>query len=161
MGSARELTFGWEPCRRLFEDPATPDLLREHWNELAVHKAQMPLDPDFGRFAELEDLGLFRIWAARDDKNLAGYIGWFTQPHLHYKSTLTAVEDLFLLSAPYRRGLNGYRMFTTALAALRELGVKRVMLNTKVHFEAERGGLGKLFSRLGFVHTDEVWSRMF
>lgn len=157
---AAELTFGWEPCRKLFDDPSTPDLLKSHWHELAVHKAQMLLDPDFGRFVELEDLGLFRVWAARSGPTLVGYIGWFIQPHLHYKSTLTATEDLFLLSAPYRRGMNGVRMFLSSFEALKELGVKRIIAHTKVHFESERGGLDKLFGRLGFVVTDSLWSRM-
>lgn len=100
------------------------------------------------------------MWAARDDKTLVGYIGWFVQGHLHYRSTLTAVEDLYLLSAPYRRGMAGQRMFTTALDALRELGVKRVMLHSKVHFERERGGIDKFLVRLGFENTDLLWSRM-
>lgn len=88
-----------------------------------------------------------------------GYLAFFVQPHLHYRSTLTAVEDLFLLHAPYRRGMNGVRLFTTAIAALQDLGVRRIMLHTKVHFQKDRGGLNKLFERLGFTHTDQVWSR--
>jgi L-amino acid N-acyltransferase YncA len=154
------VTFGWDPARRLFAEPNVAALLRAHWDELAVHKDQMRLDPDFDRIVQLDEAGLFRIWAARDEGQLVGYLAFFVQPHLHYRSTLTAVEDLFLLAKPYRRGLTGYRMFTTAIDALRELGVKRVICHSKVHFETERGGLDKFFQRLGFIHTDNFWSRM-
>ncbi len=157
--NAGRLTFGWQPCRVLFDEPHLWDLLRAHWQELGAPAGQATLDPDFARFVQLEDLGLFRVWAARDGATLAGYIGWFIQPHLHYRSTLYAVEDLFLLEASYRRGLNGYRMFTTAIDALRDLGVKRCIVHEKVHFEAERGGLGRFFQRLGFRHTDNFWAK--
>lgn len=148
------------PVREVLAQPNLHDLLRAHWDELAVHKEAMPLDPDFERFRQLGDMGLFRVWAAMDGPTLVGYMGWFIQPHIHYRSTLTAVEDLFLLSASYRRGLTGYRFFATAIDALRELGVKRVVLHTKTHFEQERGGLARFFERLGFEHTDDLYSRM-
>lgn len=123
----------------------------------------MPLDPDWQRFIQLEDAGLFRVWAGRTPSGLlVAYLAFFVQPHLHYKSTLTAVEDLFMLSPPYRSGMNGVRLFTTAFEALRELGVNRIILHTKTHFKADRegGGLEILFKRLGFVHSDQIWSRM-
>lgn len=154
------LTFGWEPCRVLFAEPNLWDLLHAHHEELGVTKEDCPLDPDFQRFIELNEMGLFRVWAARDGKTLVGYIGWFIQPHLHYRSTLHAAEDLFLLSGSYRKGLAGYRMFTSSLEALRELGVKRCIVHEKAHFEMERGGLGRFFARLGFLHTDNLWIRI-
>ena len=155
------LTFGWEPMRDILAAPNIRDMLDEHWAELGVTKEDdCPLDPDFERFIQLDDLGLLRVWAARDGKTLAGYLAWFIQPHIHYRSTLHAVEDLYLLSAPYRQGLNGYRFFTTAIDALRDLGVKRCIVHSKVHFEPERGGLVQFFARLGFVHTDNLYIRI-
>lgn len=155
------LTFGWEPCRTLFAEPNVRDLLNAHWEELQIPGGLTPpLDPDFARFIAMEDAGHFRVWAARDGATLVGYLAFFVMPHMHYKQTLHAVEDLFLLAAPYRRGMAGYRMFTTALDALRELGVKRCICHTKVHFEAERGGLVRFFERLGFVNTDLLWIKV-
>lgn len=138
LGAGSRLTFGWESVRVLFAEPNLADLLRAHWEELAVTKEDCPLDPDFKRFVELEDLGIFKVWAARDGATLAGYLAWFIQPHLHYRSTLHAVEDLFLLSAPYRRGLAGYRMFTSVFDALRELSVRRCIVHEKVHYQRDR-----------------------
>lgn len=154
------LRFQWEPLKKLVKEPNLQELLREHWEDLAIHKDQMILDPDWDRYFAIEGAGFYRVWAARDGATLAGYVGWFLQPHIHYKSTRLAMEDLYLLSTPYRKGLAGVRMFKTALDALKELGVERVIVHSKVHYQAERGGLGPLFKRLGFVHMDELWSRM-
>jgi len=152
---ASELSFGWEPAAVLFDEPNLDELLQEHWKELAVHKDEMPLDPAFDLMLQWENEGRFKIWAARtQNRLLVGYIAFFVQPHCHYRTTLHAVEDLYLLSKPYRRGLNGYRMFTTAIAALEELGVKRILLHSKVHKD-----VSKLFERLGFVNTDLYWSK--
>jgi GNAT superfamily N-acetyltransferase len=159
-GESCRLVFQWESVRSVIVEPNWRDLLAEHWEALAVHKDQMALDVDYQRVVALYDSGMFRCWTARCNGLLVGYIAFFIQPHLHYRKTLTAVEDLFMLSAPYRKGTNGVRLFTTAIDALREVGVKRVILHTKKHFQAERGGLDKLFTRLGFEATDIIYSRM-
>ena len=154
------LAFGWEPAKRVFAEPNLTDLLRAHYEELATNKDTVPLDPDFGFLIDQEAKGFYRIWTARDGKLLVGYIGWWVFPHPHYRSIMHARDDLYMLDPAYRSGFNGYRMFASAIDALRELGVKRCMMHSKVHFEAERGGLRRLFRRLGFEHTDELWVKM-
>lgn len=190
------VVFGWDSLARVFAEPNWSDLIAEHWAELGVHRDQMILDPDYDLLLVLAKHNRFRAWTARCDGLLVGYMGWMTQPHLHYRRTLHAVEDLFLMSAPYRRGLNGYRMFTECFAALREIGAQRCIIHEKVHFQHERAedktraiisrevkkaiegdeksidniveyfftgsrtSLGELFKRMGFVHTDNLWSMM-
>lgn len=153
------LTFQWEPLAEALKAPNLSDLLREHHADLGVQDG-VPLKPDFIRMRELAALGIYRLWTARDGPTLAGYIAWYIQRHLHYSGTVTAFDDLFMLSSEYRRGLNGYRMFRSNLDALRELGVQRAIITTKVHFERNRGGLEKMMTRLGFVKISEVWDRM-
>jgi GNAT superfamily N-acetyltransferase len=154
------LIFSWEKLSVLLDEPNLGDLIRQHWDELGVHKDEMPLDPDWQAFVRMEDAGRFRVWTARDEATLVGYIGTFIQPHLHYRSTLTATEDLFMLAPPYRNRGNGSRFFTSWISALSELGVRRIICHDKLHFEAERGGLEGFFKRLGFEETDRIWSRI-
>lgn len=154
------LTFGWTPLRKVFAEPNFHDLILEHWHELGLHKDVAPLDPDFARCLACEDAGIFKAWTAYDGQTLVGYCAWFIQPHLHYRSTIYAVEDLFLLSAPYRRGMTGLRLFTTCFPELKKLGVVKCLLHTKVHFERERGGLTKFLVRLGFENTDNLWMKI-
>jgi len=154
------ITYQWEPLRVLLREPNVNDLLLEHWHELGVHKAEMPLDPDYDLMLNAEDAGLFKVWTARDDSLLIGYVAFWIRPHVHYKSVQTAIEDLFLLTASHRKGLTGYKLWKSALEALKEHGVKRVVTHSKVHFAEERGGLARFFQRLGFIQMDQLYSRM-
>jgi hypothetical protein len=81
-------------------------------------------------------------------------------PHPYFRTTLTAFDDGYVLDPAYRRGLAGLRFIASAFDALRELGVKRIVMHSKVHFLSDRGGLDPVFKRLGFEHTDNLWSLM-
>lgn len=152
------MRFGWEPVALLFAEPNAADLLREHHETLGVHKDKLRLDINLDLMRQAEEEGRFRVWTARDSGLLVGYLGLWLIRHMHYP-ILTAVEDSFLLSAPYRRGLTGVRMIKEVAEALRELDVGLLIIHEKVHFAAERGGLGKLYRRLGFQHSDNLWSK--
>lgn len=155
------LKFGWDSVAKVISEPNWNDLVRSHWDELAVTKDDCPLDVDYDLALRLEAEGIFRIWTARDGKTLVGYIGWLIRPHFHYRSTLHATEDLYLLAPAYRQGSNGYRFFKSSIEALKPLGVKRVMLHRKIHQDG-RGGerQGKFFARLGFFDSDIVSIRI-
>lgn len=154
------ISFQWEPVRRVIDDPDFRPLMLDHWEELGVHKNEMPLDPDWDEFIRAESLGCCKVWTARDGDMLVGYMAFWIRPHAHYKSTLTALEDLYMLSPAYRKGMTGVRFFTTAMAALKAHGVKRCFMHEKVHFESGRGGVGKLLRRMGFIHSDNLYSMM-
>jgi len=154
-----QLSYGWEPMARVFAEPNWNDLIHEHHEELAVHKDDMPLCPDYTRCLLLEDAGIFKAWVGRSENGLlASYLAWFVQPHLHYRTTLHAVEDLFMLSAPYRSGKNGKRMFMECFPELKNLGVRRVICHSKVHFEEKHPGFRRFFESMGFIHSDNLWS---
>ena len=151
------LTFGWEPVARLIEEPNLAELVRAHWEELSAHKEEMPLDPDWNRFVEYNEAGFYRVWTARADKTLVGYISFYTFCPPHHCRTMIAVDDGYYLDPAYRAGWNGIEMWRTALDALAEIGVIGCIGHSKLHFQAERGGIGALFRRLGFHPTDELW----
>jgi hypothetical protein len=155
------LRFGWTSCVTIFKEPNFADLLRQHWEEAGLHHDACPLSPDLPRYISLEAMGIFRAWTGYTEEGvLAAYLAFFVQPNLHYSTTLHAIEDLYMVAAPYRRGLTGYRLFATALPELKALGVKRCIVHEKTHLNAERGGLGKLFTRLGFEFTDRLWIKL-
>jgi GNAT superfamily N-acetyltransferase len=159
------ITYQWEPLGKALREPNINDLLRAHWHELAVHKddPRMRLDPDYELMYNAEKVGMFKVWTARDramNGLLVGYIAFWIRPHVHYKTVRTAVEDLFFMSPNYRRGLVGYKLWATVIPALKEHGVHRIVTHSKLHFEKDRGGLAKVFQRLGFEPMDMLYSRM-
>jgi L-amino acid N-acyltransferase YncA len=153
-----KLAFGWVPLRRFFAEPNIHDLLSATHLEAGIFREEIPLDPDYERMIAAELSGIYKMWAARDGTLLVGYLGFWIQPHIHYKSTLVAVDDVYYLSPAYRRGMTGVRFIASALDALRELEVRCCCMFSKTHFREDRDGLEKLFKRLGFSHTDNLYT---
>jgi hypothetical protein len=145
------LVFQWEGARAVFSAPNWNDLARAHFAELAVSK-KFGMDPDYQKYIAANDAGLFRAWTARCEGELVGYIGWWIMPHSHSRRLLLAQDDLYILDPAHRKGMNGYNLFKTSFAALKESGVNLVILHSKCHKD-----VGSLLRRLGMEPTDTIW----
>lgn len=160
MSVERKITYQWERLSRLLTEPNINDLFRAHWSETGIFRDRMPLDPDYAIMLDGNERGLYLCWTARDGKTLVGYLFFWVKPHPHFKSTLVAFDDIYRLSPEYRRGLAGYKMFTTAIEALKARGVKCVRCEALADFQKERGGLDSFYKRLGFTHAYNSYIRM-
>lgn len=123
-----------------------------HWQEIALDRQKVKLEPDVQTFEVLESLGQLVIVTVRDDGKLVGYHVSLVRPHLHYKSSLTAYVDMYFLHPDYRGGMAGYKMFKFVEGYLRSLGVERIYSGTKLHKD-----MGKLFERLGYNETERLF----
>lgn len=85
-----------------------------HWREVARNQEFMPLDPDWYLYESLENLELMYTVTARDEDKLIGYINVLLSPQLHYKSWVTAQEDIVYLLPEYRKGFIFQRMLRYA-----------------------------------------------
>ena len=130
------------------------EVLKDHYEELSVTK-EFPLDPDWDVYQNLWNMGKLRFITCRDDGELIGYIVFFVYPHIHYKTCLTAFEDIYFLKKEYRKGRTGIRLFQFAEKLLKNEGVQRILYNTKVHSDNS-----KLFEYLGFKFIDKVFTKM-
>ncbi len=124
--------------------------MRRHWKELALYQNRIELEPDFDFYLSAELKGNFVLITARCDKLLVGYIGQLVARHPHYVSTIWARNDLFWLDPAYREGMTGVKLFIKMEELLRTLGVTINGYTPKDHFERERGGVGKILTRLGY-----------
>ena len=109
------------------------DLIREHWEEIAVNKDKIKLNPDWDFYHALEEQDKLRIFTARDEGNLVGYFVTILSYNPHYKDHLFAVNDVLFLSKEYRKGFAGVRLVKFAEKCLKEDGVSVLSINTKVH----------------------------
>lgn len=125
-----------------------------HYEELCVTK-EYELEPDYDMYKLLADHNWLRCITCRCDGELIGYIVFIIRPHLHYKSCLTATEDVYYVKKEYRKGRVGLRLFMYAEQVLKGLGVNRVVMHTKVHLDNSR-----IFEYLGYKNTDKVFSKM-
>ena len=119
----------------------------------------MPLEPAWDRYFDMALVRQLHCLTVRDNGVLVGYLFVVVCPHLHYASTLWAQTDLFWLDPAYRSGFTGVRMFKEMEKKLREFKVKVVYINAKLHFESDRGTIGKIFERLGYKAVEIAYSK--
>ena len=89
-------------------------LLEKHWEEIALNKDTIKLNPDWDAYADLEDAGILKIFTARSDGNLIGYFVVFVRSHIHYKDNLFAYNDILYLDKDYRKGFTGAKLMKFA-----------------------------------------------
>ena len=141
-----EIAFTWEPVAELLKEANLRDLIAEYWEELSPHKERLQLAVDYEKMMAWEQVGIYRVWTARAEGVLAGFIGFQIVPHLNYRHTLFAFDMGHYLSPAYRgKGWAGIKMWATACEALKTLGVKVVI----AHDNSVRP-LDSFFGRLGF-----------
>lgn len=134
--------------------PEMEQLFPLHYDELCVTK-EFPLEPNWEAYKFYAERRMLRVITVRSDGELVGYMVFVIAPHLHYKSCLTATEDIYYLRPDMRAGRIGIRMFMYAEEVLKRIGVRRIVMHTKVHSDNSR-----LFEYLGYRATDKVFSKI-
>lgn len=130
------------------------DLLKSHWQEIALNKDFIHLNPDWDQYEEAEKAGQLQIFTAREGKRLVGYFVTTTAKSLHYKDHVFATNDVIYLHPDYRKGLAGWHLLKTAEKYLRQDGVSLLFVNTKIHKPFD-----VLLTRLGYNHIENVFSK--
>ena len=130
-------------------------LLEKHWEEIALNKDKIKLNPDWDAYANLEDVGILKIFTARDEGKLVGYFVVFVNRHIHYKDHLFAYNDILFLDADYRKGFTGPKLMKFAEKCLKEDGVTAVVVNTKRHKPFD-----VLLKWLGYKHIENLYSKV-
>lgn len=123
------LTIRVEPCAPLIEHELWP-LLEKHREELTTDKARMVLAPDIGKYAAMEQAGIFVGLIARLDGQIVGYSGNFIGQHLHYSALCFAENDVLYVD-PEQRGTLGLRLIKATEDAMRERGAEIMLWHAK------------------------------
>jgi GNAT superfamily N-acetyltransferase len=129
-------------------------LLEKHWEEIAVNRDKIKLNPDWEVYEALEVAGNLGIYTARLDGKLVGYFVVIAERHIHYKDHIFAANDIVYLDPDYRKGMVGARLMKFAEEDLRNIGVSVLTINTKVHKPFDH-----LLERMGFTLKERVYSK--
>ena len=125
------LTFQSEKWTDVIEE--MKPLLPRHWEEVAVDKDKIQLDPDFERYAKLcEEETLLCFTARTGEGELVGYLWAFVQYNLHYRKSLCAFFDVYYLAPEHRQGFNGVNLFSEAEKHMKTIGVDKMFTGTKL-----------------------------
>ena len=129
-------------------------LLQDHWEEIAVNKSVIKMNPDWEAYHNLEDNGALKIFTARSDDTLIGYFVVLIRNHIHYKDHIFAANDVLFLKQEHRKGLTGAKLMKFAEKCLKDDGVSVLVVNTKRHKPFDG-----LLEWLGYSHVENVYSK--
>lgn len=124
-----------------------------HWEELALNKDKVPLDPQYHVYLQRDARGEVIFVALRDAGELVGYFVGFVAPGLHYQTCLTCHMDILYLRKDKRGGRGGVILLKAVRAELQRRGVQRWFVGTKAHMD-----IGRLFEAMGFEHVETTYS---
>ena len=129
-------------------------LIELHWEEIALYKDKIKLNPDWESYHTYEENNLLRIFTARNEDVLVGYFVAVLQKNMHYKDHIFACNDILYLHEDYRKGFAGIHLLKFAEEMLKEDGVSVMLINTKIHKP-----LDKILERLKFNPIERVYSK--
>lgn len=130
-------------------------LLKRHWEEIALNKDSVPLDPDWEKYERINAAGLMHITTARRGGALVGYSAYFVSGNLHYRSLTVAESDIFWLAPEERNGMTGIRLLQAAEEHLKARGVNKIVSKVKLHMD-----VGHVFTLLGYEPIERVYAKM-
>lgn len=129
-------------------------LLELHWEQIALNKNKIKLNPDWEQYKKLNDAGLLYFYSARNDGKLVGYFVAFVTPHLHYSDHKFATTDIIFIHPDYRKGSAGSRLIKYAEKHLQSIGCSTILINTKIHAPFD-----KLLLKLQYNCIERVYSK--
>lgn len=142
-----------------FQREATPKifaelkpLLEKHWREVA-HFQDIPLEPDWETYENLDNSGALRTYTVRTlDGVLVGYAIYFVRSNPHYKSSIQASQDILFMDPAYRG--KGGRFIKWCDEQLKADGVQAVYQHVKA-----KHNFGPLLERIGYQLVDLIYAR--
>ena len=124
------ITFQREPLRAVIDD--VQPLLQLHYEEVALHRDVIKLNPRWDQYFLLEQIESFAVYTARDDGALVGYNAFFVNHHMHYEDLVVAHNDVLFLHPASRRGTTALCFIDYTEQALQALGARKVGYHIKL-----------------------------
>ena len=133
-------------------DEAMP-LLEAHWREIS-HYPDIPLSVDRDAYVAAARAGFIRAYLCREEGALRGYAVYFVRRHMHYTSSLTAVQDVLYLAPELRGQALGAAFIQWCDEQLWAEGVQVVTHHVKLAHD-----FGPTLAALGYEHVEAMWQR--
>lgn len=127
-------TETWHP----FIDEIQP-MLPLHWEELALNRDKVPLDPRYDMYEVLDAQNALLVVSIRDNGVVRGYFIGIVNAHMHYSSQVVLAMDIFWLHPDIRgKGMLGVKLFREVENEAKRRGVHTLLFGSKLHKDASR-----------------------
>lgn len=130
------------------------EMFEEHWQEVALNKHVMVLNPCVVKYQALEQAGKIMILSAWDDDELAGYSVCIIDNHLHYSDLVVCYNDLLFVSKKYRASKLGIRLIRETEQEGARRGAKLMLWHAK-----QDTALAVIMSRMKYKVQDIIFSK--
>lgn len=147
----RGLTFQRERPHELL-DEARP-LFEAHYKEIA-HYQDIPLDINESLYRHWEEQNCLRVYTARYNGDLVGYVAYKVGPNARYQTSLQALQDILYVEKTKRGALFGKRLLDYSYGRLKDEGVQVVYQHCKANSTT-----GKFFELTGHELIDLVYGK--
>ena len=135
--------------------PTLQALYKLHWEEVANYKDKVFLEVDFELINSLDDKGRLISIVAEEDGDIIGYAMFIISTHLHYKSLVTAANDVLFLREDKRKSGVGLKLINESLRIVKEKGATKVTFHIKPNHD-----FSPLLKRMGFLHEELIYGKL-
>ena len=130
-------------------------LIQAHYEEVALHKDLMELDPDWKRYYEIDLKGnLLVLVAVKQKVGMVGYSVTFLLSHPHYRRLIVAQNDVLFVASEVRSTGIGPRLIFDTERRARDRGAQLMLWHAK-----QQTALEKLLPKLGYGVQDIIYSK--
>jgi GNAT superfamily N-acetyltransferase len=130
-------------------------LIQDHFDEVYPARKVFELDMDWDLYSQLENLGLLKIFTARDDGSLVGYLFVVLSPNLHSKGSMLACDDGLYVAKSHRGKSVAKDLVCFTEHCLKEDGVKvfHIVGTTEKPIDS-------LVKRMGYVKVETKFQKV-
>jgi len=125
-------------------------LLHDHWEEVALYKDKIPLDPDWAKYRTLEASNAFYALIARKDGKIIGYNAAFVVRHPHY-NVLIGQNDVIYVDPEHRHSRVPLKLVHLMDEALKIRGCSVLRYHMKPHRDFSR-----MLSKSGYAVEEKL-----
>ena len=131
------------------------ELGRLHMEEVHHQHELLPVEFDEELYRKAESFDLLRIFTARSEDALVGYLVVVITPDMHSKGKFLASDDGFFVKKEYRKNGNGVKLLRFAEKCLKEDGFETLHIST-----TEMNPIDDLLTKMGYKQIERKYERV-
>ena len=130
-------------------------LFVEHYEEISSYK-DIPLNPDYEKYAAHAAAGKLLVLSARYDGELVGYVIYIIDTALHYQSSLQAHQDILFVKKGMRKSVMGcgLMLLRQSEKVLKEMGVQVIYQHVKIKHD-----FSPFLEKLGYDCVEKIYQK--
>jgi L-amino acid N-acyltransferase YncA len=128
-------------------------LLELHRQEISAYK-DMKLNVNVEKYIQMNNIGMYKIFVARSEGKLVGYLAYFIAPNMHYSDYVYATQDVIYVDKSSRGAMVGLKLLNEAEKELIKLGVNVATQHVKVKHD-----ISPLMEKAGYDWVEKIFMK--